>query len=146
MKYAHNHDSVIKWKDLPRWCPFVRGIHRLTVNSPDKGQWRGALMFSLICAWTNVWIHNRNASDLRRHSAHCEVTVMLCCFVWVFLLMRFIYLDPQDTIGGTRPVFCLPQVPIKYLRKISVNRLLPNHSKARTMGMIHGMYSTPIRT
>ena len=27
-----------------------RGIHRWPVNSPHKGQWRGALMFSLICA------------------------------------------------------------------------------------------------
>ena len=26
------------------------GIHRSPVNSPHKGQWRGALMFSLICA------------------------------------------------------------------------------------------------
>ena len=28
----------------------VRGIHRWPVNSPHDGQWRGALMFSLICA------------------------------------------------------------------------------------------------
>ena len=45
------HDDVIKWKYFPRYWPFVRGIHRLPVNSPHKGQWRGALMFSLICAW-----------------------------------------------------------------------------------------------
>ena len=35
---------------FPRYWPFVRGIHRSPVNSPHKGQWRGALMFSLICA------------------------------------------------------------------------------------------------
>ena len=35
---------------FPRHWPFVRGIHRSPVNSPHKGQWRGALMFSLICA------------------------------------------------------------------------------------------------
>ena len=28
---------------------------RPPVNSPHKGQWRGTLMFSLICAWTNRW-------------------------------------------------------------------------------------------
>ena len=44
-----NHDDVIKWKHYPRYWPFVRGIHRSPVNSPHKGQWRGALMFSLIC-------------------------------------------------------------------------------------------------
>ena len=39
------HDDVIKWKHFPRYWPFVRGIHRPPVNSPHKGQWRGALMF-----------------------------------------------------------------------------------------------------
>ena len=43
------HDDVIKWKHLPRYWPFVGGIHQSPVNSPHKGQWRGALMFSLIC-------------------------------------------------------------------------------------------------
>ena len=44
------HDDVIKWKHFPRYWPFVRGIHRCPVNSPHKGQWRGALMLSVICA------------------------------------------------------------------------------------------------
>ena len=44
------HDYVIKWKHFPRYWPFVRGIHRSPVNSPHKGQWLGALIFSLICA------------------------------------------------------------------------------------------------
>ena len=56
--------------------PFVRGIHRWPVNFPHKGQWRGALMFSLICAWANDWVNNRDAGDLRRHRAHYDVTVM----------------------------------------------------------------------
>ena len=43
------HDDVIKWKHFSRCWPFVRGIHRSPVNSPHKGQWRGTLMFSLIC-------------------------------------------------------------------------------------------------
>ena len=45
------HDDVIKWKHFPRYWPLVWGIHRSPINSPHKGQWRGALMFSLICAW-----------------------------------------------------------------------------------------------
>ena len=44
------HDDVIKWKHLPRYWPFVRGIHRSPVNSSHKGQFRRALMFSFICA------------------------------------------------------------------------------------------------
>ena len=53
------HDDVIKWKHFPRYWPFVRGIHRSPVNSPHKGQWRGALMFTLICARLNGWVNNR---------------------------------------------------------------------------------------
>ena len=71
------HDDVIKWKHFPRYWPFVQGIHRSPLNSPDKGQWRGALMFSLICAWTNGWLNNRDAGDLRCHRAHYDVTMMM---------------------------------------------------------------------
>ena len=71
------HDDVIKWKHFPRYWPFVRGIYRCPVNSPHKGQWRGALMFSLICGWINGWVNNREAGNLRRHRAHYDVTVML---------------------------------------------------------------------
>ena len=52
------HDDVIKWKHFPRYWPFVRRIHRSPVNSPHKGQWCGALMFSLICARINGWVNN----------------------------------------------------------------------------------------
>ena len=47
------------------------------VKSPHKGQWRGTLMFSLICVWINGWVNNREAGDLRRHRAHYDVTVMI---------------------------------------------------------------------
>ena len=57
------HDDVIKWKHFPCYWPFVRGIHRSPVNSPHKGQWRGALMFSLICARINAWVNNSEAGD-----------------------------------------------------------------------------------
>ena len=71
------HDDVIKWKHFPRYWPFVRGIHRSPVNSPHKGQWRGALMFSLICARINGWVNNGEAGDLRRYRVHCDVMVMI---------------------------------------------------------------------
>ena len=48
------------------------------VISPHKGQWRGALTFTLICAWIYGWVNNRKAGDLRRHRAHYDVTVMVC--------------------------------------------------------------------
>ena len=70
------HDDVIKWKHFPRYWSFVWGIHRSSVNSPHKGQWRGALMFSLICAWINDWVNTRGAGDLRRHRANYYFIVM----------------------------------------------------------------------
>ena len=70
------HDDVIKWKHFPRYWPFVRGIHRSPVNSPHKGQWRGALMYSLIWAWTDSWANDGDAGDLRRYRAHYHVIVM----------------------------------------------------------------------
>ena len=46
------------------------------VNSTYKGQWRGALMFSLICVWINDRVNNRESGDLGRHRAHHDVIVM----------------------------------------------------------------------
>ena len=75
------HDDVIKWKHFPRYLPFVRWIYRWPVNSLHTGQWRGPLMFSLICAWINRWVNNRESGDLRRSRAHHDVIVMFCGLV-----------------------------------------------------------------
>ena len=72
-----DHDDIIKRKYFPRYWPFVRGIHRPSVYSSHKGQWCGALMFSLICVWRNGWVNIRDAGGLRRHGPHNDVTVML---------------------------------------------------------------------
>ena len=67
----------------PRWTP----LH--------KGQWRGALMFSLICAWINGWVNNGEAGDLRCYYAHYDFIVMMGAhhgceteFTWVSLNSR----------------------------------------------------------
>ena len=72
-----SHDDVIKWKHFPRYWPFVQGIRRSPVNSPHKGHYREALMFSLICVWINGWVNNRGAGDLKRYHTHYDVTVKL---------------------------------------------------------------------
>ena len=72
-----HHDDVIKWKQFPRYWPFVRRIHRSPVKSPHKGQWREALMLSLICAWINVRVNNREAADLTLRRAHYDVTLIM---------------------------------------------------------------------
>ena len=63
------------------------------VNYPHKVLWLGALRFSLTCVWTNSWVNNLDAGDLRRHCAHYNVTVILntspvllpCLDPWIYL-------------------------------------------------------------
>ena len=71
------HDGVIIRKHFPRTWPFVRGIHRSPVNSPHKGQWRGALMFPLSCTWINGWVNDREAGDLRH-----QINGKRCNTIW----------------------------------------------------------------
>ena len=80
---------VLYWKLYDTWwreamekfsglLAFMRGIHRSPVNSPHKGQWRGALMFSFVC------VNNRETGYLRRHRVHYDVIVM-CTFTHVLV-------------------------------------------------------------
>ena len=61
------------------------GNSPVPVNYPHKGQWRGALVFSLIYAWIDDWVNNREACDLRRQRDHYDVTVMDmgCRLLWL---------------------------------------------------------------
>ena len=52
------------------------GNSTVPVNFPHKGQWRGALMFSLFCTPIHDWVYNREAGDLRRYRGHYDVIVM----------------------------------------------------------------------
>ena len=70
------HDDIIKWKHFPCYRPFMQGIQQSLMDSPHKGQWWRALMFSLTCVWINGWVNNREAGDLRCYHAHYEVSVM----------------------------------------------------------------------
>ena len=58
----------------------------VTDGFPHKGQWRRALMFSLICAWTNGWANNQDAGDLRYHRDHYDVSVTFIetCVITIF--------------------------------------------------------------
>ena len=78
LQKAVYHEDFMKWKHFPYDWPFAWGNHRWPMDSPHEGQWRGALVFSLMCAWKkqNGWANNRDASELSRHSAHYDITVM----------------------------------------------------------------------
>ena len=55
---------------------FCAGNSPVTGEFPHKGQWRGVLAFSFICASTNSCVNNGDADDLRRHRSDYDVTVM----------------------------------------------------------------------
>ena len=78
------HDDVIKWNYFPRYWPFVRGIHRSSLNSPHKGQWRWALMFLWSAPWINGWVNNREAGDLRRRRDPYDVIVIGCIILGMY--------------------------------------------------------------
>ena len=73
--------------NFPCNWPFVRGIHWSPVNSPHKGQWCRALVFSFICARINVWVNNREAGDLRHYCNVCTKASIL--FVYLFICIIF---------------------------------------------------------
>ena len=65
------------WLGLIKKNNPLRLRSRSPVNSRHKCQWRGTLMFSMICVWINDWVNNREAGYLRRYRAHYDVTLML---------------------------------------------------------------------
>ena len=72
-----------------------------------KGQWRRALMFSLICAWIKCWVNNREAGDLRRHCDHYDVIVMSVPLkqpwrVWVDISLKSIWSGYMTTTKQTK--------------------------------------------
>ena len=88
--YLHLHDSSgrVQETEIHTWwrhqmetfsalLAICAGNSPVPVNSPLKGQWRGALMFSLICTRINGWVNNGDAGDLRLNRSHYDVTVMI---------------------------------------------------------------------
>ena len=72
-----SHD--IWWRHQMEYFPCywsLVGMHRSLVNSPHKCQWRGALMFCWICAWTNGWV-----KKLRRLRAHYDVIISIIIII-----------------------------------------------------------------
>ena len=124
-----NHDDVIEWKHFPCYWPFVQGIHWSPVNSPHKGQWRGALIFSLICVWINGWINNHEAVNLRRYHAHYDISVMC---PWSFIpspistCLFYLYLRP-DCNPGYHSLFMTC--------KVSLDRCQTNRGKYKRIAI-----------
>ena len=70
------HDDVIKMETFSSAMALCEGNPPFTGKFPSQSQWCGALMFSLMSAWTNGCENNREAGDLKQHRAHYDITVM----------------------------------------------------------------------
>ena len=79
----------------------LRGIHRSTLKSPHKGQWRVALMFSYICTRINGWVNNGDAGDLRRDRAHYDVSVMFHWWSTIWGFQRYECNVVSHRLGAT---------------------------------------------
>ena len=68
-------------------------------------------MFSLIHAWTNSWVNNGDAGDLRRHRAHCEVSVMVSKAFHHYMHYNPMFVRSVQVVGINHLVLCeLPHV------------------------------------
>ena len=86
------------------------------VNLPYKGQWRGGLVFSLICAWTNGSsrsTNNRDTSDLRRYRIHSDITVVFLRKWPKTGILTYFGAQSGLKIGLLKPTF---SSPLKVLR------------------------------
>ena len=99
------HDDITIWKHFPCYWPFVSRTHRSPLNSPHKGPWRGALMFSLIIYWTNDRTSIRDTRDLRCHRSRYDGTVMhtyvfchFCPLIWCQCVPYKSYVQWSDNI------------------------------------------------
>ena len=79
--------DVIKWKHFShywllcgefighRWIPLTK--------AGDAELW----FFSLICAWINGWVNNRDTDDLRTHRAYYDVTVVIFYYIFIICII-----------------------------------------------------------
>ena len=88
-----------------------------------KGQWRGALMFSLICARINGWVNNREAGDFRCHRAHYDVIVMCLGLDVAYVHLK----DPHAELRLTIEVLFVIDVSGTLLRVMSCCLTAPSH-------------------
>ena len=130
-QFAYHISHAFSWTKFIMMTLSNENIFRVTgllcgefIGPPQKGQGRGALMFSLICTWINSWVNNPEAGDLRCHRAHCDVSVMFE-FHWnMFPVVQMMAWRPISDKPISKPMlawhihrpqkvyerFCLPRI------------------------------------
>ena len=107
--HCENHDDVIKWKTFSALLPICAGNSPVPVNSPHKGQLRGALMLSLISAWINGCVNNLEVGDLRCNPTHYDVIVMCITFKYI---LKFLSTCFAQNISNSLSWFVHANTPI----------------------------------
>ena len=95
MEFPTDHDTLKWlfmltkiWKNVSLWRHQMETFSALLVllcGEFTEGQWRGALMFPLICARLNACVNNREAGDLRRHRTHYDIIVIIILYNVAYL-------------------------------------------------------------
>ena len=104
----------------------VREIHRSPVNFPHRGQWRGALMFSLICAWRNSWANIRDAGDFGRHRAHYDTIGIRFTVIALHYLRRVLSLwcaQGDSEAGLEHPVVTKTVSALEYVLNANMSMI-----------------------
>ena len=91
-------------------CPLRREFTSQRWIPPHKGQWHGALMFSLICAWMNAWVNNHEGWWFQKPSCslwrHCNVlngNMIECANIILTCDLKQCWPRFMSPYGGTRP-------------------------------------------
>ena len=66
--------------------PFVRGIHRLPVDSPHRGSECAPFVFSPLLDWKSCWSNTGVSADLRRRDANLTSLCYHRSSHWILLL------------------------------------------------------------
>ena len=106
-----------------------RGLHRSLVNYPHWDQWGVALMFSLVCTWTNGSANHRHIGDLRRHSVelwrHCNAVVMLLVVRTLQPQIRWLFQDMYNNGDADVVVMAMETIMAFLARCVENHQWIP---------------------
>ena len=102
------------------------------MNSPHKGQWRGALVCSLICAWINGWVSNREAGDFRTKDGLYSQTSEL---IYTSLQWRH---NGRDGVSNHQRLDC-------FLSRL-FRRRSKKHQSSASLAFVRGIHRWPVNS
>ena len=128
--------SKISLKFVPKGP--INNIQALVPMSPSQRPVTRIFHVFFICAWTNGWVNNRDASDLWRHCAHYDATESLHTLtIYIYLLFNMdcgVISNPlqwhhneRDCVSDHQPHDCL------------LNRLFRRKSKKTSKLRVTGL-------